>query len=205
MPEFQNSRGGLLKYCGGMLIGVALTYAYVRFGYTLPGIVQVGSKVAGEFMISTAEMDLYNPQSPLEQRERALAVVVGQNPDLLIEADRAIGHQLLEEILRRKAERIAKLLKQRLSAFDVALDQPEIRKLYEKKFRIRDRELLKRRMLLKNLQDEYFLHGYLRRKFPAVEEDELLNLVLDVYQTELRVGGNAFSRDVAQSSDVIIR
>ena len=95
--------GSFSRYVVGVVFGIAMTYAYVRFGYALPGLVQLGSTVASEAVVSTAEIDLYDYGADIEIRQRALAVVLGQRAELLIEIDNELDHQILEEVLRKES------------------------------------------------------------------------------------------------------
>jgi len=174
------------KYVAAMLCGIVLTALYVRFGYTAPTVVQLGSKVAAEVVVTTAEVDLYDSKAPHEVRQRALAIVVGQRPDLFVEVDDAIGNQFFEEVLRRKAVRKAKLIKQRMRGYEMALAKPALRRHQERRFGVKETELLKQRMLIADIHEDEFLDSYLRRRFPEASGDDLANLVLNVYQNGLR-------------------
>lgn len=197
----RNDSNLLTKIVCGALMGVALTWAYVRFGFELPGVARIGAKVTSEAVIATAEVDLYDVHAPLQTRQRALAVVMGQKPELFIEVDGALGNQFFEEVIRRKAVRQAKLLKGRLRAYDMALDKPALRAMYEKRFHVKDTEILKRRMLLADVRDEEILHRYLKRHFSQATLDELTGVVLNVYQNELRAPGTIRAARSAPQAD----
>lgn len=182
----KNEASSIGKYIAAMLCGVVLTFLYVRFGYNMPGVVQLGSKVASEAVVTTAEVDLYNSKAPHKVRQRAMAIVVGQRPDLFIDVDDAIGNQFFEEVLRRKAVRKAKLIKQRMRAYGMALAKPALRRHQEKRFGVKETDLLKQRMLIADIRDDEFLDGYLRRYFPEASGEDLADLVLNVYQNGLK-------------------
>lgn len=174
------------KFVFGLLIGVVLSWAYVRFGFTLPGILGWTGKVSSEAIVMTAESTLYDPQATIDERKRALAVIVGQRPALFLEVDQVLNNGFYEEALRRKAVRKAKLIKGQISGYDMALSKPALREVLEKKHRATDDETLKRRMLLASVDDDEFLSSYLKRRFPDRTADGIVDTVLGVYQNELR-------------------
>ena len=194
--------GSIGKFLVGMLAGVALTGLYVRFGYKLPGILGLGKKLSENAIVTTAEIDLYDHEQAEDVRKRALAVVIGQRPELFMELDASGGNRIYEEVLRRKAVREAKLLKGRLTAYDAALSKPALRRHFEKKHRVSGTETLKRSMLKSDLRDEDYLYGYLTRRFPDASLDQLADIVLGVYQNGLRAGLTSLSDKANQPVSV---
>jgi len=201
----QKQSDPIWKVLGGMVAGVLLTYAYVRFGYSLPWIVQAGGKMTSEAMVATAEIDLYDPVASDDVRHRALAIVVGLKPELFIDVDDAIGNQFFEEVLRRKAVRKAKLMKHRPRAYRMALDKPALRRVYEKRFGVSDDESLERSMFEADIRDDEYLYGYLRRRFPEASLDDMAELILDVYQSGLKTGETATARHEAINEPALRR
>lgn len=176
----------LWKLLGGVVFGVVLTWLYVRFGFELPGIARLGQKVAAEAVVTTAEVDLYDPAAPLENRQRALAMVISEKPELFLEIDESIGGRFFHEAMRRKAVRKAKLLKHRDKAYDMALEKPALREVYERKHGVRDRDRLKRAMFIADIRRDEFLYDFLTGQFPQASPNELAEIVQGVYQNELR-------------------
>ena len=197
----EKERSPIWKFLGGLALGVGLTYAYVRFGYSLPSVLKLGEKVKSNAIVTTADVDLYDHKAPLEVRQRALAVVVGQQPELFIEIDNATNHVFLEDVLRRKAVRRAKLAKGSFDAYDVALDKPALRRFLEKKHGAKDTDTLKRRMLIAAIQDDEYLHRYLRARFQQATRDELADLVLNVYRNGLKPQPSMTAKHVDRNSD----
>ena len=177
-------------YVVGVVCGVALTYAWVWFGYSLPGVVRLAGEVASEATVSTAETGLYSPDADIEVQQRALAVLVAHRPELFIDVDTAIDHQFLEEVLRRKAFRKTKLIRQQFSAYETALSKPALRKRLESRHNVTETEALKRRMLVAAVHEDEFLNAYLQRHFPDHSGDRLAEFVLDVYRHQLRPAPN---------------
>ena len=95
--------------------------------------------------------------------------------------------RMMEEVLRREAFRETKLLKHQMTAYEVAMDKPALRQALERKHgKTNDDEELKRRMLLSAIRDEEFSSWYLRKQFAQLTERDWIDLVLKVYEHELR-------------------
>jgi len=74
-----------------------------------------------------------------------------------------------------------------MTAYEVAMDKPDLRQALERKHgRTNDDEELKRRMLLSAIRDKEFSNWYLRKRFPQLTERDRIDLVLNVYVNELR-------------------
>ena len=174
------------KYVGAVVFGIAITYAYVHFGYEPPPALQIAGKAKSEAIVATAEFDLYSPVADDNMRQRAMAVVLGQQPELLIELNQELDNQILFELLRRKALRKAKQLKQEMSAYDKALDQPALRARLEAKYNVADTHRLKHSMMLAAIKDTPFLYWYLKNQFPVSTEDGFVEIVMASYQNEMR-------------------
>lgn len=174
------------KYFGAVVFGITITYAYVHFGYQPPVAFQLAGKATSEAIVTTAEVDLYNPSAEDSIRQRAMAVVLGQQPELLIELNQELDNQILFELLRRKALRKAKVLKQEMSAYEKALSHPALRARLETKYNVTDTVSLKRSMMLAAIKDAPFLYWYLNRQFPNSTENGFVEIVMASYKNEMR-------------------
>ena len=74
----------------GVVIGVSLSWAYVQFGATLPYNLGWAGNDASDAVLVTAERKLYDPNAEVDVRKRALADMIGQQPDLFLEIDAAL-------------------------------------------------------------------------------------------------------------------
>lgn len=192
----------VMRFIGGVFFGVVMTLGYVRYAWTMPDVAQLPGKITEAAVVTTAEIDLYDPRAAPEVRRRALAVVMSQNPELFVEIDHELGGRLMEETLRREALRETKLLKHQMSAYDIAIDKPALREALERKHgSTSDDEELKRRMLLSALRDEDFSCWYIRTRFPLLQPSDWVDLVLNVYENELRSSPTAERTEVAVESD----
>ena len=174
------------KFLTGLLVGVGMTWGYVRFGFQLPGVVGLPGKVTSAAISVTADADLENWDLPLRSRQRAAAVILGQNPDQLIALDESLDHAILSEMLRLKATRRAKIAKATYSAYDTALQQPAIREQYERRYGTTDAEVIKQKWLQRDVSEDEFLHGYLATNWPEETIESWSQRVLEVHQTGLR-------------------
>ncbi|MFK7819768.1 MAG: hypothetical protein AB8G99_13695 [Planctomycetaceae bacterium] len=170
----------------GVLIGVGITYAYVRFGYKPPAVVQLAANVTDKAVSATATETLYSPSATVQERTRALAVYLGKEPEELIDINQSLNGRIMNEALRRKALKQAKVLKQQFSAYDVALKQSSLRRRLEQKYGETNKNVLKRRMLADAIREEEFLCWYLKNTTLELTDESLVNVVLRSYQNELR-------------------
>ncbi|MEO2035142.1 MAG: hypothetical protein ABGZ35_23940 [Planctomycetaceae bacterium] len=177
----------IMKFIGGVLFGVLTTFVYVRYAWTMPEVVQLPAMMTEAAIVTTAEMDLFHPNVSDEVRRRAFSVVMSQKADEFVAIDRELGSPLMEDVLRREAVRESKLLKHQMSAYQAAVDKPALRQALERKHGSTDDDQeLKRRMLLSAIHDDEFTSWYLRTRFPQLTQRQWVDLVLNVYQHELR-------------------
>ena len=187
MAHESDDSPSILKFIGGALFGVIMTFVYVRYAWTMPKVVQLPGKIAEAAIVTTAAMDLFSAEASDEVRRRAFSIVMSQKADEFVTMDQELGSPLMEDTLRREAFRESKLLKHQMSAYKVAIDKPALRKALERKHgRTDDDEELKRRMLLSAIREEEFTHWYLQTRFPDLTPSQLVDLVLTVYENELR-------------------
>ncbi len=192
-----------LRFVGGVVLGAAMTFAWVRYSWQMPQVMQLPGKITEAAVVSTAQVDLFRPDASDDTRLRALAAVIGQQPYEFAKMDQELGGQIMEEVLRREAVRRARLLKQQFAAYDVALDQPALRRMLERKHgHTGDRTRLRRRMLAAEIRDDAFLSWYLTTRCAATRLPHQVDLVLDVYRTGLRAAATAeHTRLAVESSD----
>lgn len=187
MPA-QTEPNPLGKLILGALIGVGITYAYVRFGYKPPAVVQLAEKVTDGAVATTASLSLYSPTASDDERQRALLVYLSKEPEVLLEVNRELDGRIMQEVLRRKALGQAKVLKHQMTAYEGALARPALREVLQQKYGVTDDDQLKRRMLATAIRKDEFLHWYLKRISLNQSDDHLVDVVLGSYQNELRTG-----------------
>ncbi len=186
MSDKTSDSGTFLKFLGGLGLGIVMTYAYTRYQWEMPAVVRLPAMVTSATISATADSDLYNWDLPFEVRQRAAAVIIGQNPDRFIELDNATDHVLLNEMVRQRALRRAMIQKTAWSAFDVALGKPALRKSLQRKYGGADDEQLKRNMLAARIAEDEILDGFLRHHFPDLSRNDRVDLILNVGHNRLR-------------------
>ncbi|MEZ6054056.1 MAG: hypothetical protein R3C02_22110 [Planctomycetaceae bacterium] len=185
MTSSQSDSFSIGKFLGGLAVGVVLTYAYTRYRWEMPAVVRLPATVTSSVISATADSDLYNWDLPFETRQRAAAVILGQNPDRFIELDNATDHVLMREMERQRAVRLALIAKEKYAAYQMGLDKPALRKMLERKHETSDPEELKRRMLAADIDEDPILTGYLRDRFPDFSREQRIDLILNVGQNGL--------------------
>ncbi|MCH2202619.1 MAG: hypothetical protein MK102_11660 [Fuerstiella sp.] len=177
----------IMKFVGGVLLGVVMTFVYVRYSWQMPEITRLPGNISEAAIVTTAGIDLFRPEASDDVRRRAFSIIMSQKADEIVEVDRELGSPLMEEILRRKAFRESKQLRHQMSAYEMAIDKPTLRKTLERKHgKTEDNEELKRRMLLSAIHEAEFTSWYLRTRFPRLTPSDWIDLVLNVYENELR-------------------
>lgn len=179
----QASDGSPLKFIGGLIVGIALTSGYVKWGWSKPAILEVPEKVTASVLAATATEDLYNLDQPLEVRRRALEVVAQQRPDEILKVDaEELDHALLNAFYRRRARRQARQLSMQWTAYDAALSKPSLRTVLEREYGTSDDTTLKQAMLFKAFREEPFLSAWIRSEHGAVSPATLLPVLHEVRQ-----------------------
>lgn len=181
-----NDTSAFGKFVVGLCVGIGITYAYVRVGYKPPAVVRLANTVTSEASVATAELTLYSPTATDAERHRAMAIVLGNRPELLIDVNNELRGSVLAEVLRYKALRGAKLLKQQAGAYSRALAQPAVRRRLEAKHGVRETGPLKRRMLAAAIRKDEFLSWYLQRFTREDNDERFVDIVMSSYTNELR-------------------
>ena len=200
MSQTDDGGSGIWRFIGGMLFGVILTAGYVKYAFELPAIFTLGDKIAEATIVTTAEVDLYDLNKPMDVRLRALSVVLGQQPEKIIELDQQFDHLLMNELYRRKAERQAKHLKHTYDAYDKVFEHEALLQTYERKFGTREPQALKQYMLLELLTEEEFLNAYLQKNYPESTSEQSVQRILTIYQHQFNDAAgdnNAATKQIA--------
>ncbi|MCH2210066.1 MAG: hypothetical protein MK110_02105 [Fuerstiella sp.] len=177
----------IMKFIGGVLLGIVMTFVYVRYSWKMPEVTTFPGKITEAAIVTTAGIDLFRPEAGDDVRRRAFSIVMSQKSDELVEIDRELGSPLMEELLRRKAFRQTKLIRHQMSGYETVLNQPALRKALETKHgKTEDDEQLKRQMLLSAIHEEEYTSWYLRTRFPQLVPSDWIDLVMNVYENELR-------------------
>lgn len=162
------------RFLLGLVIGVALSFGYVRWGVALPDYLNLAERLRGNIVSTAIEEDLYDLGQPIEMRRRALEVFFESRAKFAVEADAEYGHPFLEALYRKRATHEARLLRGQWDAFDAVLDQPALRSALEKKHGATDDLAIKRAMLFAAYQEKPFLVRWVSEQRPENPTPETL-------------------------------
>lgn len=152
-----------MKFLAGLVFGAIMSFAYVRYNLELPAVFQFPGLVQNAAIATAVDADLYDLDKPPADRQRALEVYFQAQPKKAAEIDWKAGSPFLTALYKRWATRQARQLKGQWTAFDTALEKPELRKVLERAHGTADTVALKQAMLWKAYQDETFLKAWLQR------------------------------------------
>jgi hypothetical protein len=145
------------RFLLGLVIGIALSIGYVRWGIALPDYLTLPERLRGNIVSTAIEEELYDLGQPIETRRRALEVFFESRARFAVEADAEYGHPFLNTLYRKRATREARLLRGQWDAFDAALEKPALRSALMKKHGATDDLALKQAMLFAAYREKPFL------------------------------------------------
>ena len=132
-PDCRSGGPSVGRFLAGLLVGVATTGGFVKWGREKPTIMETPELLAASVIAATASTDLYDLSQPLDVRLRALLVIAGQRPDEIVTLDREeLGHAPLDASYRRNARTNARRLRLQWTVFDAGLKQPNLRGVLER-------------------------------------------------------------------------
>jgi hypothetical protein len=158
----------------GLVIGIALSLGYVRWGIALPDYLALPERLRGNIVSTAIEEDLYDLDQPIETRRRALEIFLESRAKFAVEADADYGHPFLNALYRKRATREARLLRGQWDAFDAALNKPALRSTLEKKYGVTDELALKQAMLFAAYHEKPFLVRWVSEQQEAEPTPETL-------------------------------
>jgi hypothetical protein len=123
------------RFLLGLVIGIALSFGYVRWGIKLPDFLTLLEQLRGNIVSTAIEEDLYNLDQPIQTRQRALEVFFESRAKFAVETDAEYGHPFLNALYRKRATHEARLLRGQWDAFDEAMGKPALRSALERKSR----------------------------------------------------------------------
>ncbi|WP_207063320.1 hypothetical protein [Motiliproteus sp. SC1-56] len=150
------------SWLAGLVTGLALTVAYIKFGYTLPAFLQPTAAVQGKTVDALASLAVDRNNLAELQRELALDF---RNPDRYLELDSRLGGFITEEVIwlertRRDIKRLqdglrgvsnatasASILQQRLETLPGrrAAERRQLRRFLQQRFAgLSDAEIARR-------------------------------------------------------------
>lgn len=152
------------RFLLGLVIGIALSFGYVRWGITLPDFLTLPEQLRGNIVSTAIEEDLYDLDQPIETRRRALEVFLESRAKFAVEVDAEYRHPFLSALYRKRATHEARLLNGQWGAFDEALAKPALRAMLERKHGATDDIALKQAMLFSAYQEKPFLVRWIAKQ-----------------------------------------
>ncbi|MCP4721146.1 MAG: hypothetical protein GY860_16955 [Desulfobacteraceae bacterium] len=165
-----------------LIIGSALTFLFLKYGYSPPETFQLPEKLKAipEQLIASSFVEDAN--SNLKQRQKAVATLIKFDPNYFIEIDNAIGNRFTQQAVDKIADRRILLLKNYseniAKAFDKA-EHPALRKRLEERYGVEDEHSLKRKVLLEKLHEDKFVSKVIRQRYPGYSDEEIADIILE--------------------------
>ena len=167
----------MAKFFFGLMAGLIVAFGYVRWGISVPGLIQLPEKLRGNIVSTAIEGDLYDLGKPLATRKRALEVFFQNRAQFAAEVDAEFGYPFLNALYLKRTIREARLLRGEWRAFDVALEKPALRAVLEKKHGKTDDAELKQAMLFEAFGRKEFLAQWVAQYEGPVNPGTLLPLL----------------------------
>ena len=76
MSQSNSDSPSILRFLAGVLLGVVMTIFYVRYAWTMPEVVRLPGKITEAAVVTTAQLDLYDPKASDDVRWPDPGVVV---------------------------------------------------------------------------------------------------------------------------------
>lgn len=165
----------MLKFLAGLLFGTAMSLAYVHWHWQLPAVLQVPELVQRGVVAGAVGESLYDLESPLTQRRRALEIYFGTQPREAVEIDGTAGHPFLNLLYRRRVSREARQLLHARTAHRASLEKPALRQVLTRKHATDDEQVLLLRMLESALKEKEFLYSWMMKNRIAISGPALLD------------------------------
>jgi hypothetical protein len=163
----------MLRFGLGVVIGVLLAFAFVRYDFQLPAAIELPGKLQGNIISSAVEEDLYRVGGDPDVRRRALEVYFANRAADAAAFDAEAGHPFLNALARERARKEARQLLAMRSGFEAALQKPALRQILERDHGVSDEEALEAAMLVKALADKPFLAEWLKSAGAGVSPERL--------------------------------
>ncbi len=170
----QSSEGGLLF---GLVLGVVLTFFYVKYDFALPEWLQPVDRVKGLVISTTASISADN--NDMEQLQREIAVKLREGADYYISVDDSLDKFITEEIVwRERTKQTLKLLQDLIKNLDSHAGS-----------RSNGVNSAIERLLLTLPQetkvDHKFAYQYLKNRFPGFSDTEIVAELARISLVEL--------------------
>tara|TARA_R110002096_G_scaffold4493_5_gene20788 strand:- start:6716 stop:7294 length:579 start_codon:yes stop_codon:yes gene_type:complete len=176
----KSDNGGFTRLVIGIVAGMLLSGAYIKFNWVLPAWMQFPGLIQGLGPRTVAFTTIEDPDADLATKQRAIEELLRHDPIFFQELDRDMGNAITNAVIDREARERLILFKSKHSTMRKKLEEfPNLRDVAMKQHRAETMDELMVQIGLKELREDRFLHAYLTERF-AQESDgpELLEKAL---------------------------
>ncbi len=170
-----HSGGGGLLF--GLVIGVVLTFLYVKYDFALPAWLQPADKVKGLVITTTASISADN--NDMDELQREIAVKMKESSDYYTSIDDSLGKFITEEIVwRGRTKRTLKLLQDLVKNLDshAGSQSGGVNRSIER---------LLHAVPQQTKNEHQFAYQYLKKRFPGLSDTEIVEELKRISLTDL--------------------
>lgn len=163
----KESGGG--RFLFGLVAGLGLSYVYITTGYK-PPIPQPADELQSSMKLILADVLFEDSGADIRQRQRALALMIGEDPGLYRELDDRIGQAMTRSLVDKKLERFTLRLRGQRRAFVQRFsgdDYPELKQLLQKRYGTKDPVEMAAHLLAGQIAKDEFIAQSLRERHPG--------------------------------------
>lgn len=168
----------------GVILGAVMTFLFLEIGYSPPAVIEIPAKIKALPEQLIASSFLEDAESALDQRQKAVAILIKYDPGYFIEIDSAIDNRFTSEAVNRIARRKLQLVKGYNNGLDKIINDrgeyPALRESLERLYDTEDSATLRYRMLAKRIRDDELIYKMLQQRFPAMSDEEIARHILTI-------------------------
>jgi len=173
----------MLKFIAGTALGAVLSFIFVQFNLAPPAILKLPERVKGDLVSAATEAQLYDMTAAADVRERALKVYFDNRSTDAAKLDASLGHPFLNAMYKVRAQREARQLLGKWSAFEKVLSQPALREALVRKHGTDKDDQLKTMLLVEAFGKMPFLEAWLKGMSLDTTPGNLLSTLRQVSST----------------------
>lgn len=164
------SSGSALKTILGVILGIALSFVYLKYGWTPPAFLQIMGMMKSIPETTMADSILSDPDSSYEQRQRAVIALIKNDDEFYKEIDEEIG--FTKRVIDKRIKRKLLILKELVLTLESAKKRGIARGLdiyYSNHTR---------NTVAKEIKKDKLLFHYFRERFPKSSAEEMAEAFL---------------------------
>lgn len=162
----KSDSGGCARLVIGIVAGMLLSGAYIKFNWVLPGWMQFPGLIQGLGPRTVAFTTIEDPEADLATKQRAIEELFRHDPIFFQELDRDMGNAITNAVIDRKARERLIVFKMKHSTMRKKLEEyPNLRDVAMRQHKAETMDELMVQIGLKDLQEEKFLNAYLLDRF----------------------------------------